>query len=266
MHLYSAGCIVKEALLGEDGSHRGASGGRGPGDDWHPPPDPEVNRSRRNHRWWRRLRRRVPPPRRVGGQPAALLGSDDRALRRHLSSRHLRHQVRWLRRHRPIEVLAGTALGLVAVGGLGFALSLHFRLIGGPRFTEGLVVSERPMSLNPLVDASDPAVVDVGHLLYRSLLKLDSTGYPATDLAQSYTVSGTGLVYTVALPPNLEWSNGAPITPADVIATERFALSPQASDANLATALRGVKVTAAQSTIVFTLPTARASFAATLTQ
>ena len=34
------------------------------------------------------------------------------------------------------------------------------------------------MSLDPFVDASDPAVVDVGHLLYRSLLKLDSTGYP----------------------------------------------------------------------------------------
>ena len=36
------------------------------------------------------------------------------------------------------------------------------------------MVSERPMSLNPLIDASDPAVVDVGHLLYRSLLKLDA--------------------------------------------------------------------------------------------
>ena len=41
------------------------------------------------------------------------------------------------------------------------------------------------MSLNPLVEASDPAVVDVGHLLYRSLLKLDSTGYPTDDLAAS---------------------------------------------------------------------------------
>ena len=89
---------------------------------------------------------------------------------------------------------------------------MHFGLIGGPQFTEGLVVSERPMSLNPLVDASDPAVVDVGHLLYRSLLKLDSTGYPTTDLAESYGVSTNGLVYTVVLRPNLEWSNGTPIT------------------------------------------------------
>ena len=128
------------------------------------------------------------------------------------------------------------------------------------------MVSERPMSLNPLIGASDPAVVDVGHLLYRSLLKLDRTGYPTTDLAASYTVSASGLAYTVVLPPNLEWSNGAPITVADVVATDQFALSPQASDPTLATALRGVKVAAAQFTITFTVPAPRSSFAATLTQ
>jgi peptide/nickel transport system substrate-binding protein len=122
------------------------------------------------------------------------------------------------------------------------------------------------MSLNPLVDASDPAVIDVGHLLYRSLLKLDSTGYPTTDLAASYAVSSNGLVYTVELRPDLEWSNGAPITVADVVATDAFALSPQASDPTLMTALRGVKVAANLSTVSFTLPAPRASFAATLTQ
>jgi peptide/nickel transport system substrate-binding protein len=122
------------------------------------------------------------------------------------------------------------------------------------------------MSLNPLVDASDPAVVDVGHLLYRSLLKLDSTGYPTTDLAASYAVSSNGLVYTVALQPGLEWSNGTPITVADVTATDTFALSPEASDPTLLTALRGVKVAAYLSTVTFTLSAPRASFAATLTQ
>jgi peptide/nickel transport system substrate-binding protein len=128
------------------------------------------------------------------------------------------------------------------------------------------VVSERPMSLNPLVDASDPAVVDVGHLLYKSLLKLDTTGYPTADLAASYVVSTNGLAYTLVLKPNLEWSNGAPITTADVIATDAFALSPEASDPTLATALRGVKVAGAYSTVTFTLPAPRSSFPATLTQ
>ncbi len=128
------------------------------------------------------------------------------------------------------------------------------------------MVSERPMSLNPLVDASDPAVVDVGHLLYRSLLKLNTSGYPTTDLAESYAVSSNGLVYTVVLRPDTRWSNGAPITVADVVATDAFALSPLARDPTLVTALRGVKVAARFSTISFTLPAPRASFAATLTQ
>lgn len=122
------------------------------------------------------------------------------------------------------------------------------------------------MSVNPFVEASDPAVVDVGHLLYRSLLKLDKNGYPATDLAASYGVNTTGLIYDVVLPANLEWSNGAPITAADVVATVRFALSAAASDPTLAAALRGVKVAGSGSTIRFALPAPRASFAATLTQ
>jgi peptide/nickel transport system substrate-binding protein len=155
---------------------------------------------------------------------------------------------------------------VVAIGALGYALSVHFGLIGGAQFTEGLVVAERPMSLDPFVDASDPAVVDVGHLLYRSLLKLDSTGYPADDLAASWSVSANGLVYTVVLRPNLEWSDGSTITAGDVVATERFAVSAQASDADLASALLGVKVSASGSTITFTLPSPRSSFAATLTE
>ena len=154
----------------------------------------------------------------------------------------------------------------MAIGALGFALSLHFGLIGGPQFTEGLVVSERPMSLNPLVDASDPAVVDVGHLLYRSLLRLDPTGYPAPDLASSYAVSADGRTYTVVLPDDLEWSNGQPITPADVAATCEFALSRQAGDPTVASALAGVVVSGQGSAVTFTLPAPRASFAATLTE
>ncbi len=154
----------------------------------------------------------------------------------------------------------------MAIGALGFALSIHFGLIGGPQFTEGLVVSERPMSLNPLVGASDPAVVDVGHLLYRSLLKLDRTGYPVPDLASSYAVSGNGRIFTVVLPDDLEWSNGRPITPADVAATDEFALSPQAGDPTLASALAGVVVSSQGSAVTFALPTPRASFAATLTE
>jgi peptide/nickel transport system substrate-binding protein len=155
---------------------------------------------------------------------------------------------------------------VLAVGALGFALALHVGLIGGPQFTEGLVVSERPMSLNPLVDGTDPAVLDVGHLLYRSLLKLNSTGYPVPDLAQSWSVSTNGLIYTVTLAPGLEWSNGQPITAADVVATDTFALSTAATDPAVSAALHGVAVSAAGTTVSFKLTAPRASFAASLTE
>ena len=122
------------------------------------------------------------------------------------------------------------------------------------------------MSLNPLIDAADPAVVDVGHLLYRSLLKLDSTGYPRPDLAATFTESPSGLVYTASLAPDIEWSNGRPITADDVVATTKFALSPQASDTTLSTALRGVTIAGDGSIVTFTLATPRASFASTLTE
>jgi peptide/nickel transport system substrate-binding protein len=121
------------------------------------------------------------------------------------------------------------------------------------------------MSLNPLVGQSDPAVADVGHLLYRSLLKLDATGYPSGDLATSFTVSSDGLVYTLVLAPNASWSDGRPITATDVVATDSFALSQEATDPTLSAALRGISVTGSQSTVTFKLPAPRASFAATLT-
>jgi len=155
---------------------------------------------------------------------------------------------------------------LLAIGSLGWALSLHFGLIGGPQFTEGVVVSERPMSLNPLVGQSDPAVVDVGHLLYRSLLRLDASGYPQGDLAASYRAGGDGLSYTLTLAPGLTWSNGRPITAADVVATDAFALSREATDPTLSAALRGIGVTGSGTTVTFKLPAPRASFAATLTE
>ena len=93
---------------------------------------------------------------------------------------------------------------------------------------EALVVQQLPLSLNPLIAADDPAVHDVGHLLYRSLLRLDATDYPRPDLAQSYTVSSDGLTYRIVLAPNQRWSDGSAITPADVAATTSSRPVPRA--------------------------------------
>ena len=155
---------------------------------------------------------------------------------------------------------------MIAAVSLTLAAAVHFRVIGGADYTEGLVVDQLPLSLNPLIGAEDPAVHDVGHLLYRPLLQLDATQYPRPDLAQSLSVSADGLTYSMALGPSQRWSDGTPITPSDVAATLAFAQSSRAVDHPLAVLLQGVKVTVQRSSIVFILPAPRASFAAALTQ
>lgn len=155
---------------------------------------------------------------------------------------------------------------MIAVVGLGIAASVRFGVVGGPDFREALVVQTLPFSLDPLIGAQDPAVHDVGHLLYRSLLQLDGSAYPRPDLAQTYSVSHDGLTYTAVLAARQRWSSGAAITPADVAATMAFIQTSPAVDRGLTALVQGVKVAVSGSSIVFTLPAPRASFAAALTQ
>jgi peptide/nickel transport system substrate-binding protein len=157
-------------------------------------------------------------------------------------------------------------LGIVAAGALVFALGTRFGVIGGPDFREALVVGSRPLSLDPLIGADDRAVHDIGHLLYRSLLRLDTRAYPTGDLATAYTVSNDGLKYRVLLAAGQRWSDGHPITPDDVVATVAFAQSSRAVDHRVTAALQGVHVSEEGYTLVFTLPAPLASFEATLTQ
>lgn len=155
---------------------------------------------------------------------------------------------------------------MLALISVAVAAALHFELIGGPDFREALVVAQAPLSLDPLTGDQDPAVNDVGHLLYRSLLRLDSTAVPRPDLAQQFSVSSDGLTYHLTLAPKQRWSSGAFITPADVMATLGFLQTSNTADRRLAALVQGVKLTVAGADIAFTLAAPRASFAAGLTQ
>jgi peptide/nickel transport system substrate-binding protein len=145
-------------------------------------------------------------------------------------------------------------------------LGTRFGVIGGPDFREAIVVASRPLSLDPLIGADDRAVHDIGHLLYRSLLRLDTRAYPTGELATAYNVSGDGLKHRVLLATGQRWSDGHPITPDDVVATVAFAQSSRAVDHRVTAALQSVHVSQEGYVLVFTLPAPLASFESTLTQ
>lgn len=68
--------------------------------------------------------------------------------------------------------------------------------------------------------------LEVARALHRGLVVYDAFGHHVPGLAQEWTISSNGRVYTFTLKPNLTWSDGRPLTASDVVAGLRFALDP----------------------------------------
>ncbi len=129
-----------------------------------------------------------------------------------------------------------------------------------------LVTDRLPLSLDPLVDATDPAVAAMSPLLYRSLLHLNATASPVPDLAAALTTSLDGLTYRLTLRSGLHWSDGTALTLQDALATIGWVQSRGFPDTSLASAWNGVDATASGATLTLSLATPRASFPVTLSQ
>ena len=67
--------------------------------------------------------------------------------------------------------------------------------ISGGSYTEALVGSF--MRLNPMLDHFNQADRDIDRLLFSSLIRFNSNGLPVGDLAQNWSVSADGAVYSV---------------------------------------------------------------------
>ncbi len=81
--------------------------------------------------------------------------------------------------------------------------TIHEGIIGTPRFA------------NPVLAVSD-ADRDVVALTYSGLMRSLPDNSITPDLAEEYSVSGDGTVYTFNIKPNAVWSDGEPVTAADV--------------------------------------------------
>ncbi len=86
----------------------------------------------------------------------------------------------------------------------------------GGSLNEGIIGSAR--FINPLLAVSD-ADKDMTALVYSGLLKVNGTGELVPDLADSYTISNDGLVYTFVLKNKIYFQDGTKITADDVVFT-----------------------------------------------
>jgi peptide/nickel transport system substrate-binding protein len=112
-------------------------------------------------------------------------------------------------------------VGLVLVGALLYSQSLglavSFTPAPGGTFVEGVLGT--PHELNPLLFSEYAPDRDLARLVYAGMIRLDSSGQPAPDLAESWAVSADGLSYTFVLRSGLRWHDGVPLSLDDVIFT-----------------------------------------------
>ena len=132
----------------------------------------------------------------------------------------------------------------------------------GGSLTEGVLGSSR--FINPLLASSD-IDKDLTSLIYSGLLKVNSKGELVPDLAENYTISSDGLVYTFTLKDNIYFHDGTKLTADDVVFTILKAQDPSLKSPKEAN-WYGVKVDKIdEKTVTFTLKQPYSPFISNLT-
>jgi peptide/nickel transport system substrate-binding protein len=97
-----------------------------------------------------------------------------------------------------------------------YVQSLILAIIPTTGYVEGIV--GQPQSFLP-TQAQSNIEKTVSNLIYRGIFKYDIYGETVPDLADTWSVSPDGLVYTITIKDNQYWSNGKKITSDDLIYT-----------------------------------------------
>jgi len=97
--------------------------------------------------------------------------------------------------------------------------------VPGGILTEGIVGF--PSHINPLLAITDPDR-DLTTLVYSGLMKIANSGEIIPDLAETYSISPDGLIYTFTLKKGLTWQDGQDLTTDDI----EFTIQ-KAQDSNL---------------------------------
>ena len=94
----------------------------------------------------------------------------------------------------------------------------------GGSLTEGIIGS--PRFINPILSSSD-IDKDLSSLIYSGLLKISHKGELIPDIAESYTISNNGLVYTFRLKDNVFFHDGVKLSADDIMFTIEKAQDPE---------------------------------------
>jgi peptide/nickel transport system substrate-binding protein len=117
-------------------------------------------------------------------------------------------------------------------------------------------------TLNPYTYVTGFPGYNLLMLQYDSLMQVDADGVPQPWLAESVEVSEDGATYTVKLKPDLMFSDGEPLTAADVKFTVDYFKNPDNAQSRFTRATSSVESVEAtdDSTVVFTLAGPNPSF------
>ena len=114
-------------------------------------------------------------------------------------------------------------------------------------------------SMNPLY-ATTSSEKTLARLLFPGLLSVDVSGNFGNDLAESLKIDVTKKVWTIKLRDNLHWSDGAPLTAADVIYSFNLINNP-AAKTSIPAGFANTKIKQLDNlTVEFTLPTTYVAF------
>ncbi len=117
-------------------------------------------------------------------------------------------------------------------------------------------------SLNPFFATTNSEKV-LSRLMFSTISTIDYSGHVGLGLAESITPDETGKVWTVTIRDGLKWSDGEPITIDDVVFTIELAKDSTVNSI-YSSNFSGVNVEQTEDSVVLTLPSSYADFAAAL--
>jgi peptide/nickel transport system substrate-binding protein len=114
-----------------------------------------------------------------------------------------------------LSIAVASMAMVILVGRVNSAFMTEVPASGGT-ITEGIIGT--PTLVNPVLALSD-ADKDLTSIVYSGLMRKTPEGTFIPDLAESYTVSEDGMIYTFILKKNAKFQNGIAVTADDIIFT-----------------------------------------------